>query len=126
MSEIFDIQPITRIRFPYPLPLSVAEFDTLRGDLAFKEGELEKSRYTVQSLRQEHVNLQANLQKVSVYSNNHLDIYPTLPMMLPMILNQNRRSVMTILMVLDTINLSQRNKIVFSYVFNVLILFWPN
>lgn len=45
---------------------NVAEFDAMRGDLAFKEGELEKSRYTVGTLRQEHVNLQANLQKIEV------------------------------------------------------------
>lgn len=44
---------------------SVAEYDVLRGDLAFKEGELEKSRYTAQSLQAEHINLQANLQKVN-------------------------------------------------------------
>ncbi|XP_018024266.1 intraflagellar transport protein 74 homolog [Hyalella azteca] len=43
---------------------NVSEFDTLKSDLAFKEGELEKSRYTVQSLGQEHLNLQANLQKI--------------------------------------------------------------
>ncbi|KAF2361531.1 hypothetical protein FHG87_007710 [Trinorchestia longiramus] len=43
---------------------NVSEYDTLKSDLAFKEGELEKSRYTVQSLGQEHHNLQANLQKI--------------------------------------------------------------
>lgn len=43
---------------------SVAEYDALKGDLAFKEGELKKSKYTTQSLQAEHVNLQANLMKV--------------------------------------------------------------
>ncbi|CAL4111956.1 unnamed protein product, partial [Meganyctiphanes norvegica] len=43
---------------------SSRDFETMRGDLAFKEGELEKSRYTEQGLKQEHLNLQSNLQKI--------------------------------------------------------------
>lgn len=43
---------------------STQEFDVMRSDLAFKEGELEKSRYTEQGLKQENLNLQNNLQKV--------------------------------------------------------------
>ncbi|KAB7496428.1 hypothetical protein Anas_09933, partial [Armadillidium nasatum] len=36
----------------------------MRSDLTFKEGELKKSQYTEQSLRSEHLNLQANLQRI--------------------------------------------------------------
>ncbi|KAK8749313.1 hypothetical protein OTU49_015793 [Cherax quadricarinatus] len=43
---------------------STHDFDTMRTDLAFKEGELEKSRYTEQGLKHENLNLQANLQKI--------------------------------------------------------------
>lgn len=41
------------------------EFEIMRSDLAFKEGELEKSKFTEQGLQSENLNLQANLQKVS-------------------------------------------------------------
>lgn len=37
----------------------------MRSDLAFKEGELEKSKFTEQGLQSENLNLQANMQKVS-------------------------------------------------------------
>lgn len=40
------------------------DFDVMRNDLAFKEGELEKSRYTEQGLKHESLNLQGNLQKI--------------------------------------------------------------
>lgn len=43
---------------------STQDFDVMRSDLAFKEGELEKSRYTEQNLKHENLNLQANLQKI--------------------------------------------------------------
>ncbi|XP_045608252.1 intraflagellar transport protein 74 homolog isoform X2 [Procambarus clarkii] len=43
---------------------STHDFDMMRTDLAFKEGELEKSRYTEQGLKHENLNLQANLQKI--------------------------------------------------------------
>lgn len=41
------------------------EFEIMRSDLAFKEGELEKSKFTEEGLQSENLNLQANLQKVS-------------------------------------------------------------
>ncbi|XP_050727865.1 intraflagellar transport protein 74 homolog isoform X2 [Eriocheir sinensis] len=40
------------------------EFEIMRSDLAFKEGELEKSKFTEQGLQSENLNLQANLQKI--------------------------------------------------------------
>jgi hypothetical protein len=43
---------------------SVDDFTTMRDSLAFKEGELEKSRKTVQGLAKEQQQLQQNLQKV--------------------------------------------------------------
>ncbi|KAG7167404.1 Intraflagellar transport protein 74-like [Homarus americanus] len=43
---------------------STQDFDVMRTDLAFKEGELEKSRYTEQGLKHENLNLQTNLQKI--------------------------------------------------------------
>ncbi|XP_037795044.1 intraflagellar transport protein 74 homolog [Penaeus monodon] len=43
---------------------STRDFDIMQSDLAFKEGELEKSKYTEQGLKQEHLNLQSNLQKI--------------------------------------------------------------
>ncbi|XP_069994854.1 intraflagellar transport protein 74 homolog isoform X2 [Penaeus vannamei] len=43
---------------------STRDFDIMQTDLAFKEGELEKSKYTEQGLKQEHLNLQSNLQKI--------------------------------------------------------------
>ncbi|XP_042865475.1 intraflagellar transport protein 74 homolog isoform X3 [Penaeus japonicus] len=43
---------------------STRDFDVMQSDLAFKEGELEKSKYTEQGLKQEHLNLQSNLQKI--------------------------------------------------------------
>ena len=47
----------------------MADFDTLKGDLAFKEGELDKSKNTVQSLKSEHMSLQNNLDKVMILFN---------------------------------------------------------
>ncbi|XP_076056590.1 intraflagellar transport protein 74 homolog isoform X2 [Oratosquilla oratoria] len=43
---------------------NMRDFHVMRDDLAFKEGELEKSKYTEEGLRQEHLNLQSNLQKI--------------------------------------------------------------
>ncbi|MPC73801.1 Intraflagellar transport protein 74 [Portunus trituberculatus] len=43
---------------------SSSEFEIMRSDLAFKEGELEKSKFTEEGLKSENLNLQANLQKV--------------------------------------------------------------
>jgi hypothetical protein len=43
---------------------SVDDFVTMRENLAFKEGELEKSRKTVEGLAKEQQQLQQNLQKV--------------------------------------------------------------
>ena len=39
-------------------------FSTLKDDLAFKEGEMEKSKNTLDGVRGEHSQLQANLEKV--------------------------------------------------------------
>ena len=36
----------------------------MRSELSFKEGELAKSRYTEQGLKQEHIALQSNLQRI--------------------------------------------------------------
>ncbi|KAK4290679.1 hypothetical protein Pmani_036441 [Petrolisthes manimaculis] len=43
---------------------STNEFDVMRSDLAFKEGELEKSKFTEQGLKNQNLNLQSNLQKI--------------------------------------------------------------
>ncbi|KAK8386714.1 hypothetical protein O3P69_017878 [Scylla paramamosain] len=43
---------------------SSSEFEIMRSDLAFKEGELEKSKFTEEGLKSENLNLQANLQKI--------------------------------------------------------------
>ncbi|KAK7027296.1 Intraflagellar transport protein 74 [Halocaridina rubra] len=40
------------------------DFDVMKSDLAFKEGELEKSKFTEQGLQRESLNLQSNLQKI--------------------------------------------------------------
>ena len=39
-------------------------FSVMRDDLAFKEGEAEKSRNTLEGVNREHAQLQANLEKV--------------------------------------------------------------
>lgn len=44
----------------------------MRSDLAFKEGELEKSKFTEEGLKSENLNLQANLQKVSYLFTVHI------------------------------------------------------
>jgi intraflagellar transport protein 74 len=43
---------------------SSANFSVMKADLAFKAGETERSRTTLQGLEQEHTQLQANLEKV--------------------------------------------------------------
>lgn len=45
---------------------SADDFVTMRENLAFKEGELEKSRKTVEGLTKEQQQLQQNLQKVRI------------------------------------------------------------
>lgn len=50
---------------------SVDDFATMRDSLAFKEGELEKSRKTVEGLAKEQQQLRQNLQKVRTRTNCH-------------------------------------------------------
>ena len=50
---------------------TVDDFATMKDNLAFKEGELEKSRKTVKGLSKEHLQLQQNLQKVSTKLTNN-------------------------------------------------------
>ena len=39
-------------------------FSTMKEDLAFKEGEMEKSKNTLEGVNREHSQLQVNLEKV--------------------------------------------------------------
>lgn len=50
---------------------SVDDFVTMRENLAFKEGELEKSRKTAEGLAKEHRQLQQNLQKVRAKTDSN-------------------------------------------------------
>ena len=58
--QIVHIGPV----FHEVIIFSSNEFEIMRSDLAFKEGELEKSKFTEEGLKSENLNLQANLQKV--------------------------------------------------------------
>ena len=41
-------------------------FSTMKEDLAFKEGEMQKSKNTLEGVTREHSQLQMNLEKVSI------------------------------------------------------------
>ena len=54
---------------------SAAGFSAMKEDLSFKQGEMEKSKNTLDGLGKEHGQLQMNLEKVSISS---LDIAASL------------------------------------------------
>ncbi|XP_066960218.1 intraflagellar transport protein 74 homolog isoform X1 [Macrobrachium rosenbergii] len=63
------LEKLSRNMAHFALLPNARDFDIMRGDLAFKEGELEKSKFTEQGLKHERLSLQANLQKIEALEN---------------------------------------------------------
>ena len=69
-SNYFQIQQVTEemsrlLSAAGHLP-SAAGFSAMKEDLSFKQGEMEKSKNTLDGLGKEHGQLQMNLEKVSI------------------------------------------------------------
>ncbi|XP_068222988.1 intraflagellar transport protein 74 homolog isoform X1 [Palaemon carinicauda] len=63
-NNVALLEKLSRNMAHFALLPNARDFDIMRSDLAFKEGELEKSKFTEQGLKHERLSLQANLQKI--------------------------------------------------------------